>query len=128
MQNSRMVREDSSSKNYKQKTDNYFTNSYAGINKCMRLPHQLKLVRNDKNNIMRIQVQINKISFTKNYEPKTENYSTNNYAGINNRSYFIFFKKSPGEDDLILLFFAKFSASLSPVIKIAFSSRDKDKK
>ena len=46
-----MVREDSSSKNYKQKTDNYFTNSYAGINKCMRLPHQLKLVRNDRNGI-----------------------------------------------------------------------------
>jgi len=37
-----MVREDSSSKNYKQKTDNYFTNSYAGINKCMRLPRRVK--------------------------------------------------------------------------------------
>ena len=72
-----MVREDSSSKNYKQKTDNYFNDGYAGINIC---------------------------------------------------SYFILSKKSPGEDDLILLFFAKFSASLSPVIKIAFSSRDKDKK
>ena len=46
----------------------------------MRLPHQLKLVRNDKNGILQDSGIAKKEFFSKNYEQKTENYSTNSYA------------------------------------------------